>query len=70
LWRGATWINANWFVVKGLQKHGYSDIADEIIEKMCKMITKYGFREYYNPETGLGYRRKNFGWSTLIIDLL
>src|SRR6185437_17130993 len=44
LWRGPTWVNTNWFVVKGLQKHGYDDIADEIIKKMSEMIGKYGFR--------------------------
>jgi hypothetical protein len=35
-----------------------------------EMIEKSGFREYYHPETGEGYRRENFGWSTLILDLL
>jgi glycogen debranching enzyme len=70
LWRGPTWIATNWFIVKGLQKHGYNKIADKIIEKMTDMIEKWGFREYYNPETGQGYRRENFGWSTLIVDLL
>lgn len=70
LWRGPTWINTNWFIVKGLRKHGLNKIADEIVQKMLKMIEKEGFREYYNPETGQGYRRKNFGWSTLILDLL
>lgn len=70
LWRGPTWIATNWFIVKGLRKHGYTEIAQQIVDKMVEMITKHGFREYYNPETGQGYRRKNFGWSTLIIDLL
>ncbi len=70
LWRGPTWINTNWFVVKGLRKHGYHEIADQIVAKMLKMIQKYGFREYYNPETGEGYRHQNFAWSTLILDLL
>lgn len=70
LWRGPTWIATNWFVIKGLQKHGYHDIADEVIGKMLKMIETHGFREYYNPETGEGYRRQNFGWSTLILDLM
>lgn len=70
LWRGPTWINTNWFVIKGLRKHGYNEIADKIVEKMLKMIQKEGFREYYNPETGEGYRRENFGWSTLIVDLI
>lgn len=70
IWRGPTWVNTNWFVVKGLRKHGFGEIADQIVGKMREMIDKYGFREYYNPETGEGYRRDNFGWSTLIVDLL
>lgn len=70
LWRGPTWIATNWFVVKGLQKHGYTSIANTVISKMEKMIEEHGYREYYNPETGEGYRRQNFGWSTLILDLL
>jgi len=70
LWRGPTWIATNWFVVKGLQKHGYLKEADHVISKMTEMIEREGFREYYNPETGKGYRRQNFGWSTLIADLL
>lgn len=70
LWRGPMWIATNWFVVKGLRKHGYDDIADTVVKKMSEMIKTHGFREYYNPETGEGYRRHNFGWSTLIVDLL
>lgn len=70
LWRGPTWIATNWFVVKGLQKHGYTNLADEVIAKMNEMIDREGFREYYNPETGVGYRRENFGWSTLVLDLM
>jgi glycogen debranching enzyme len=70
LWRGPTWISTNWFIVKGLRKHGYDDLADHIVDQTLSMIQQQGFREYYNPETGEGYRRKNFGWSTLIIDLL
>lgn len=70
LWRGPTWIATNWFIVRGLRKHGQDKVADQIVEKMVEMIEKWGFREYYNPETGQGYRRENFGWSTLILDLL
>lgn len=70
LWRGPTWIATNWFIVRGLRKHGQHQVADQIVQKMVAMIEKWGFREYYNPETGQGYRRENFGWSTLILDLL
>jgi glycogen debranching enzyme len=70
LWRGPTWISTNWLIVKGLRKHGFTKLANQVVSKMVEMIKKEGFREYYNPETGEGYRRQNFGWSTLILDLL
>lgn len=70
LWRGPTWLATNWLVIKGLQKHGFHSVANGVIHRTLEMIEKEGFREYYNPETGKGYRRENFGWSTLIIDLL
>lgn len=68
-WRGPTWINANWFIVRGLAKHGYWSLAREIAEKTQKMIEKEGIWEFYNPITGKGLREtsRNFGWSTLVI---
>ncbi|MGI8419190.1 MAG: amylo-alpha-1,6-glucosidase [Candidatus Levyibacteriota bacterium] len=70
LWRGPVWLNANWLIIKGLQKHGYDTIADQIIKKSAKLVAAEGFREYYNPFTGSGYGKENFGWSTLLLDLL
>lgn len=70
LWRGPTWLATNWLIAKGLQKHGYQDVADELIARTVTMIKKSHFREFYNPESGEGYRREKFGWSTLIVDLL
>lgn len=70
LWRGPTWFNSNWYIVKGLQRHEFDEYAQHIIAKMCEMIEISGFREQYNPFTAQGYGAKNFGWSTLIVDLL
>ncbi|TFG05571.1 MAG: hypothetical protein EU536_01655 [Promethearchaeota archaeon] len=70
LWRGPTWLNCNWFLVKGLQKHGFLKQADHIITKTCELINRAGFREQYNPYTGEAYGAKSFGWSTLIVDLI
>lgn len=70
LWRGPTWLATNWLIIKGLQKHGYTKESDMLIERTVKLIQKSDFREFYNPHTGQGYRRENFGWSTLIVDLL
>ena len=63
-------MSTNWLLVKGLRRHGYKKEADVIAQKSLDMVERYGFREFYNPETGEGYRRDNFGWSTLILDML
>jgi len=69
IWRGPSWINTNWFITKGLKLHGYQELADDISAKSLACIQKSGFREYYNPYTGEGLGAKNFGWSTLILDM-
>ncbi|RLE45252.1 hypothetical protein DRJ22_04825 [Candidatus Woesearchaeota archaeon] len=70
LWRGPTWINVNWFIFNGLKKHGYHDVAKEILKKTIELVAKSGFREFYNPFTGEGMRTKDYGWSTLIVDMI
>jgi len=70
LWKGPTWINTNWFIVQGLLKHGYKEIACEVIRRTLELVSRSGFREFYNPWTGEGYGATDFGWSTLVVDLL
>ena len=69
IWRGPSWINTNWFITKGLKLHGYQELADDISAKSLACIQQSGFREYYNPYTGEGLGAKNFGWSTIILDM-
>jgi len=70
LWRGPAWINTNWFIVQGLLKHGYKEIACELIKRTVELVSRSGFREFYNPWTGEGYGATDFGWATLVVDLL
>ncbi len=70
LWRGGAWINTNWWLVSGLRKHGYEDAAGELVQRTVEMVTRSGFREYYNPFTGAGYGARGFAWSTLVTDLI
>ncbi|HEX7586760.1 MAG TPA: trehalase family glycosidase [Anaerolineae bacterium] len=70
LWRGSTWVNMNWFLVGGLRQHGYTELADELVERTCAMISNGGFREYYSPYSGIGYGAPGFGWTTLVLDFL
>ena len=69
IWRGTVWMNTNWFIVHGLRQHGFFEIANEIKEKTIELVAKEGFYESFNPLTGEGFEPKEFGWSTLIIDM-
>ncbi len=68
-WRGTTWLNINWFVVKGLDNYGYRDLSDQLKKKSIQLIEKSGFCEYFNPVTGFGHGPKDFTWSGLIFDM-
>ena len=50
LWRGPTWPPTTWFVMEGLIKHGYIDLAKDILGKWIDMY-KHGIYEYHNPIT-------------------
>ena len=69
IWRGPTWINTNWFLSHGLRRHGYSELADTIVAKSLEAIEMSGYREYYHPYTAEGLGARDFGWSTLALDL-
>ena len=64
-----SWINTNWFLPHALRKHGYLELADAIVAKSHECIERSGFREYYHPYTAEGLGAKDFGWSTLILDM-
>ena len=60
----------NWLIVRGLRQHGYREQADAIVASSAELVLRSGFREFYNPLTGEGYGARNFGWSTLVLDLI
>ena len=69
-WRGPSWVNSAWLLVPGLRRLGYEREADRIVQSLAAAVAREGFREYYNPLTGAGLAARDFGWSTLIVDLL
>lgn len=70
LWRGPVFINVNWLIFNALKKWGYKKEAQELREKTVNLVLKSDFREFYNPLTGEGLGEKNYGWSTLVADML
>ena len=66
-WRGPAWIPTNYMVFHGLMQYGYTEIAEELVEKTFEMVLgQEETREYFNAETGNGEGLNPFwGWSTL-----
>ncbi|MFQ3174893.1 MAG: hypothetical protein ACI8W0_002020 [Flavobacterium sp.] len=76
-WRGPVWINLNWILYNGLKDYGYYDIAARVKSDTFELLTKGGFREYFDPrksehkEDPKGLGGNNFSWSAaLFLDLL
>jgi glycogen debranching enzyme len=69
-WRGPSWMNTAWLLVPPLRELGYEDEADRIVRSLAGAVARHGFREYYNPLTGAGLGARDFGWSTLLVELL
>ncbi|MGH2840094.1 MAG: MGH1-like glycoside hydrolase domain-containing protein, partial [Solirubrobacteraceae bacterium] len=69
-WRGPSWMNTAWLLVPAMRTLGYEDDAARIVASLARAAERHGFREYYDPLTGQGLGARNFGWSTLLMDLL
>ncbi len=69
-WRGPTWINSAWLVWLGLIRLGYEEPARVLTDRLTHVVATQGLREYYNPYTGLGMGAVDFGWSSLILELI
>jgi len=69
LWRGPTWINTNWYLARGLRRHGREALATAIEDASLELVERSGFREHYNPETGTGLGARDFAWSALVLDM-
>jgi hypothetical protein len=69
-WRGPTWVNAAWLIWLGLIRLGYAVEADELATRIAGVVAANGLREYYHPYTGQGMGAVQFGWSTLVMEMI
>ena len=65
-WRGPVWIIMNWLLLQGFNQYGYSNIAEDLRQSSLKLMTKSGFREYYDPLDGTGCGTTSFSWPAAI----
>jgi hypothetical protein len=69
-WRGPTWVNTAWLVWLGLVRLGYAEPAERLAARLGATVAAHGLREYYDPFTGAGMGASDFGWSSLVLELL
>jgi glycogen debranching enzyme len=65
-WRGPAWIIMNWFIIEGLQRYSYDDLAEMIRQDTLGLIALSGFREYYDTRDGSGCGSDDFSWSAAL----
>ncbi len=70
LWRGPSWVNAAWFVWMGLQRLGYEAAAADLRDRLAAVVLREGLREYYEARTGAGMGARDFGWSSLVWEMV
>ena len=69
-WKGPTWVNTNWMIVEGLERHGEPGRADDLRRRTLDLVERSGFTEYFSPLTGEGHGAGEFSWTAaLAIDL-
>jgi len=69
-WRGPTWMNAAWLCWLGLVRLGYEEPARQLAQRLGATVAVSGLREYYEPRTGRGMGAADFGWTSLVLELL
>jgi glycogen debranching enzyme len=70
VFRGPTWMNTNWYLSRGLRRHGRADLARVVEDRSAQLVERAGFREYYDPLTGEGHGARDFSWTALVLDML
>ena len=70
LWRGPSWVNSAWFVWMGLNRLGYADAAADLRDRIVEVVLREGLREYYDAQTGAGMGAHDFGWSSLVWEMV
>jgi hypothetical protein len=69
-WRGPTWLNAAWLLWLGLLRLGNEAEATQMARQLADAVSVERLREFYDPAFGTGLGAKDFGWSSLIAELV
>src|SRR3972149_5259684 len=65
-WRGPIWIIMNWLLTLGLACFGNQDLAGGLRQHSLELVSRSGFREYYDTRDGSGCGSPDFSWSAAL----
>jgi glycogen debranching enzyme len=68
-WRGPSWINSAWMAWLGLRRLGYAAEAADMAHRVAEVVLREGVREYYEARSGTGMGARDFGWTTLALEM-
>ncbi len=74
MWRGCSWLNINYFIMLGLRKYGYIELADELRERTLAAVNKWYEKtgnvfEFYDADNKISpFRLKRKGEQPEVID--
>jgi hypothetical protein len=72
MWSGGVWVNVNWQVLEGLFDYD-TEAAVQLLWRTIDMMTHNGHpvcSEYYGPKEGEPKGGQDYGWTTLVMDLI
>ncbi len=69
-WRGPIWAPSTFLAITGLDKCGFTDLANTIAERYCELCKESGFAENYNAQTGEPLRDKAYTWTSSVFLIL
>jgi hypothetical protein len=70
-WKGPTWVNVNWILVRGLERVGETSRAAALRDRTLDLLAASGCFEYFSPLDGSGHGAPDFSWTAaLALDLL
>ncbi|MGG3283263.1 amylo-alpha-1,6-glucosidase [Paenibacillus solani] len=69
-WRGPIWAPSTMLLVEGVAAAGDMELAKEIAEKYCRMVSRSGMAENFDALTGAGLRDRAFTWTSSVFLIL
>jgi hypothetical protein len=65
-WRGPVWCMMNMMIAEGFRATGAGDFAARIKADTASLISRAGFSEYFDPQTGAGLGGSRFSWTASV----